>query len=114
MFDTFTQLFRRFTFEGSYGKSEEPKAQSELIIKPGHQDVFAGELGALRAAGYSLTEGEQIDIGLQDLLKICPRKRPRIDAYNKLVSHLEEECGVSLNIVSRKHKYNNLKEGKNE
>jgi hypothetical protein len=41
---------------------------------------------------------------LQDLLTICPRNRPRVDAYQGLVSHLKSEYGVTLTIKSRKRK----------
>lgn len=42
-----------------------------------------------------------IDIELQELLKICPRDRKRIEAYNGLVSELAKR-GTVLTIKSRK------------
>lgn len=42
-----------------------------------------------------------IDIELQELLKICPRDRKRIEAYNGLVSELAKR-GTVLSIKSRK------------
>ena len=44
-----------------------------------------------------------IDIELQELLKICPRDRKRIEAYNGLVSELAKR-GTVLTIKSRKTK----------
>ena len=41
---------------------------------------------------------------LQDLLTLCPRNRPRTDAYQGLMSYLKTEFGVTLNIKSRKRK----------
>ena len=43
-------------------------------------------------------------IDLQELLRICPRDRRRIDAYSGLVSYLEKEEGIKLKITSRKTK----------
>lgn len=43
-----------------------------------------------------------IEINLQDLLEILPRKRKRKDSYRKLVNQLKEEKGVLLHITSRK------------
>lgn len=45
--------------------------------------------------------GVCIDIELQELLKICPRDRKRIEAYNGLVSELAKR-GTVLTIKSRK------------
>ena len=45
-----------------------------------------------------------IEETLQDLLVLCPRNRPRIDAYQGLVSYLKAEYGVTLTIKSRKRK----------
>ena len=51
---------------------------------------------------YSLEPGE-ITIELRDLLCICPRERPRVDAYRGLVTELSRR-GVVLTIKSRKSK----------
>lgn len=45
-----------------------------------------------------------IDIELQDLLKIVPRNRKRIDAYDGLRSYLMKNYGLRLNITSQKTK----------
>ena len=52
---------------------------------------------------YKMEAGTVITIELQDLLIICPRTRPRADAYRGLVTELGRR-GVSLIIKSRKTK----------
>ena len=41
---------------------------------------FTSEIEMLRSK-FSLTSGSRLEIELQDLLKLCPRKRKRVDAY---------------------------------
>ena len=55
------------------------------------------------AVFYKIEPGAVITIELQDLLIICPRTRPRADAYRGLVTELGRR-GVSLIIKSRKTK----------
>ncbi len=52
---------------------------------------------------YDLLPGRVIEIDLQDILVICPRTRPRADAYRGLVKELGRR-GISLIIKSRKNK----------
>lgn len=47
---------------------------------------------------------KEINISLQELLKIAPRKRARIEAYNGLKSYINKNYNVKLNITSRKTK----------
>lgn len=51
-----------------------------------------------------LSPGMTVNITLQEILKIIPRKRPRIDSYNTLVRYLKEQIGVELIISSNKTK----------
>ena len=44
---------------------------------------------------------KEIEISLQELLKLCPRSRARTDAYKGLVAELKKE-GIELKITSRK------------
>ena len=53
---------------------------------------------------WGLKPGLCIETTLQELLTIAPRHRPRIDAYNGLVSELWFRYGVKLTIKSRKTK----------
>lgn len=47
---------------------------------------------------------KEINITLQELLKIAPRKRARIEAYNGLKTYLNKNYDVKLKITSRKTK----------
>ena len=87
-----------------------PEAQKEksVISAPSVKgiDPYAGEIHRLEDAlneGRPLDKGRCIDITLQDLLHIIPRKRRRIDAYRGLVSRLNK-MGVTLTIKSNKTK----------
>lgn len=51
-----------------------------------------------------LTTGRTLTLRLQELLKLLPRKRPRIDSYRLLMKQLYDEHGVNLIIKSRKTK----------
>lgn len=67
-------------------------------------DPYADDIHRLEDAlndGHPLDNGRCIDITLQDLLQIIPRKRRRIDAYRGLVSRLNK-MGVTLTINSQK------------
>ncbi len=50
--------------------------------------------------GYPLQEGFCIELSLKEILKICPRKRHRRDAYKSLQKKLSS-MGVTL-IISKK------------
>ena len=67
-------------------------------------DPYADDIHRLEDAlneGRPLDNGRCIEITLQDLLQIIPRKRRRIDAYRGLVSRLNK-MGVTLTINSQK------------
>ena len=53
---------------------------------------------------YGNLQSKTLKVELQELLKIGPRERRRIDAYNGLVSELAKEKGCELTIVSQKTK----------
>ena len=65
---------------------------------------FDSDVEALRKKFGNFETGLTIEETLQNLLKICPRKRPRVDAYQGLVSYLKVMYGVTLIIKSRKTK----------
>lgn len=48
---------------------------------------YDADVKALEKKCGSFTPGLCIEMTLQDLLSICPRKRQRVDAYRGLVSH---------------------------
>ena len=73
------------------------------------ENPYAGDIHRLEEAlGHPLEKGDCIDFKLQDLLRIIPRKRRRIDAYRGLVSKLDK-MGVTLTINSQKSKRNDSK-----
>ena len=87
-----------------------PEAQMEKSVNsvPSVKvdDPYADDIHRLEDAlneGRPLDNGRCIDITLQDLLHIIPRKRRRIDAYRGLVSRLNK-MGVTLTITSNKSK----------
>lgn len=87
-----------------------PEAQKEksIISAPSVKgdDPYADDIHRLEDAlngGRPLDNGTCIEIALQDLLQIIPKKRRRIDAYRGLVSRLNR-MGVTLTINSQKTK----------
>lgn len=87
-----------------------PEAQPEKSVNsvPSVKvdDPYADDIHRLEDAlneGHPLDNGRCIEITLQDILQIIPRKRRRIDAYRGLVSRLNK-MGVTLTINSQKTK----------
>ena len=71
-------------------------------------DPYADDIHRLEDSlneGRPLDNGRCIEITLQNLLQIIPRKRRRIDAYRGLVGRLKK-MGVTLTINSQKSKHN--------
>ena len=67
------------------------------------QDPITADIERLEdALGYPLESGQEINITLQELLRIVPRKRPRKDAYKHLQRVLKDDMGVILTIKSQK------------
>ena len=90
---------------GNYVKSEMSEAPAtEVIIKQKSQPTrnYDADIEAL-SVFYSLDSGSEIEIQLQEILILCPRTRPRTDAYRGLVKELGRR-GISLIIKSRKNK----------
>ena len=73
-------------------------------VSPTTDGKFDADVDALQKKWGQFETGLCINETLQDLLTICPRKRPRTDAYQGLVSFLMSEYGVTLTIKSRKRK----------
>lgn len=99
------------TWHGSKWGARSPiKAQDEKSISSvtpvRDDDPYAGDIDKLQNAlfnGHPLENGTCIEIALQDLLQIIPKKRRRVDAYRGLVSRLNR-MGVTLTINSQKTK----------
>ena len=83
-----------------------PEAQEKSECAPVmevKQDSITADIKRLEdALGYPLESGQEINITLQELLRIVPRKRPRKDAYKHFQRVLKDEKGVILTIKSRK------------
>lgn len=86
---------------------DEPKTTANVQEKFETENPFFSDIQALYREYGFMVNGRTIETTLQDLLKLCPRKREKTDAYNGLVKHLRERYGVELVITSRKK--NNLK-----
>lgn len=74
-------------------------ATLQTDLTPIEKDVmslkqYVGEIG--------FKSGLCIDITLQDLLSVVPRKRRRTDAYTALVRYLKDEWDITLTIKSNK------------
>ena len=86
-------------FAGSNAQTQEvamPVIEKKVAkTNSGKYDADISALTAIYGTGVC------IDIELQELLKICPRDRKRIEAYNGLVSELAKR-GTVLTIKSRK------------
>lgn len=81
-------------------KTKQHQPQTTTIIP----EKYEADIKALcdYAGTTTLTEGMTINITLQDILKICPRKRRRVDSFNSLVKYLREQWDVELIISSKK------------
>ena len=69
-------------------------------------DPYADEIHRLENAlngGRPFENGACIDITLQDILQIIPKRRRRVDSYRVLVSRLNK-MGITLKINSQKTK----------
>ena len=67
------------------------------------QDPITADIKRLEdALGCPLESGQEINITLQELLRIVPRRRPRKDAYKHFQRVLKDEKGVILTIKSQK------------
>lgn len=86
------------------GKDKQHQNKTTTIIP----EKYEADIKALcdYAGTTTLTEGMTIIITLKDILKICPRKRHRVDSFNSLVKYLREQWSVELLIASNKTKYN--------
>ena len=83
-----------------------PEAQEKSECAPVgkvKQNPLTDDIKRLEEAfGCPLESGQEINVTLQELLRIVPRNRPRKDAYKHLQRVLKAEMGVILTIKSRK------------
>ena len=99
MFSLVTDEFAVVSQEQEISPSKEQNKVEKVV-----RGKFLRDLEALRDSGYSLSSGSKIEITLQEILKICPRDRKRVDAYTSLKSYLNDEFNCSLCITSQKTK----------
>lgn len=99
MFSLVTDEFAVVSQEQEISPSKEQNKVEKVV-----RGKFLRDLEALRDSGYSLSSGSKIEITLQEILKICPRDRKRVDAYTSLKSYLNNEFDCSLCITSQKIK----------
>ena len=85
-----------------------PEAQEKSECAPVgkvKQNPLTDDIKRLEEAfsnGQPLESGQEINVTLQELLRIVPRNRPRKDAYKHLQRVLKDDKGVILTIKSRK------------
>lgn len=84
------------------GKDKQHQTNTDIIIP----EKYEPDIKALceYSGMKTVKEGMTISITLQEILKICPRKRHRKDSYNSLVKYLREQWNVELFITSNKSK----------
>ena len=85
-----------------------PEAQEKSECAPVgkvRQNPLTDDIKRLEEAfsnGQPLESGMEINVTLQELLRIVPRNRPRKDSYKHLQRVLKDEMGVILTIKSQK------------
>lgn len=68
-------------------------------------EKYKKDVEALRGKyGAAFKTGLCIELTLQEALSIMPRERRRIDAYSGLISYLQKELNITLNLKSQKTK----------
>jgi hypothetical protein len=68
-------------------------------------EKYKKDVEALRGKyGDTFKTGLSIELTLQEALEIMPRERRRIDAYSGLISCLQKELNITLNLKSQKTK----------
>jgi len=90
---------------------DEKSISSATLVNGNDNDPYVDDIAKLQNAlfnGRPLENGTCIDITLQDILQIIPKKRRRIDAYRGLVSRLNR-MGVTLTINSQKSRRDDSK-----
>ena len=103
----FENLFRiaMEKFESTLYRREAHEAAPHVIAKTAASPIYNDdpELRNLADKYGELISGKQIEVSLQELLKLIPRTRKRSDAYRGLASKLEL-LGVRLNITTNRTK----------
>ena len=108
MFSTIADTWRGPTMDVRAIISEAQDGKNSISSTPAArddgqpEDPYADDIHRLEAAlGHPLEKGACINIKLQDILHIIPKKRRRVDSYRGLVGKLNK-MGVKLTINSQK------------
>ena len=105
MIEYFTNLLRVICDVSQVSQCEAAKEVPSGVKKAASdidQPPFQSDLQSLVDRFGALQDGKIIEVGLQELLQICPRNRKRSDAYRGLISYLQREIGVTLTIKTKK------------
>lgn len=105
MIEYFTNLLRVICDVSQVSQCEAAKEVPSGVKKAAidiDQPPFQSDLQSLVDRFGALQDGKIIEVGLQELLQICPRNRKRSDAYRGLISYLQREIGVTLTIKTKK------------
>lgn len=88
---------------GSDSASHEENCLVRKVIIP---DKFKSDVKALcEYAGIeTMTPGMHIKMSLQEALTIIPKKRRRTESYKPLISFLNDEMGITLELTTLKSK----------
>ena len=107
----FVNLFRFFTSDSIEPEVGQQKAATKEVdpssgvkkaaIQNDVDQPFQGDIRNLVDHFGALQNGKIVEVGLQELLQICPRNRRKSDAYRGLISYLQKEIGVTLTIKNR-------------
>lgn len=106
----FTQIMNRIlgTERGLGSNRQEdttPDVIEESSNSPKIPKKYREDIEALQEHyGEAFKTGLCIKINLQEILRLCPRERCRIDAYRGLVTYLGKNWGIVLKIISQKTK----------
>ena len=97
-------LYSLFGSNPELTERQETKLAPVVTAKASRLGNYEPDIIAITKKWGELRNGLCIETSLQELLTVVPRHRPRIDAYNGLVSELWYKHGVKLTIKSRKTK----------
>ena len=97
-------LYSLFGSNPGLAERQDTKLAPVVTAKASRSEKYESDIKAVTNKWGELKPGLCIETTLQELLTVVPRHRPRIDAYNGLVTELRAKHGVILSILSRKTK----------
>ena len=98
------ELLSLFCSNPGLTERQDTKLAPVVTAKASRSEKYESDIKAVTNKWGELKPGLCIETTLQELLTVVPRHRPRIDAYNGLVTELRAKHGVILSILSRKTK----------